>query len=137
MDKAAFSLESYSFDRVMIDYTLKTGNEIRIKFDPSGVFEVKENQSVYNLNFVFYAFSETQNDPFVKIECNAIFDFAEKISFEEIPPFFYANSIAIIFPYVRAFISTVTLQANFSPLVLPTMNLSALEQPLRENTIAK
>lgn len=54
MDKAAFSLERYSFDKVMIDYTLKTGNEIRIKFEPSGVFEVKESQSVYNLNFVFY-----------------------------------------------------------------------------------
>lgn len=34
---------------------------------------------------------------------------------EDIPDYFYANSIAILFPYVRAFVSTVSLQANIPP----------------------
>lgn len=50
------------------------------------------------------------------------------------PSYFYRNSIAIVFPYIRAFISTVTLQANIPPIILPTMNLTSLEIPLKQNT---
>lgn len=64
-------------------------------------------------------------------------DFENVSSFDEIPTYFYRNAIAIIFPYVRAFISTVTLQSNIPPVILPTMNLSSLESPLKENTIKK
>lgn len=53
---------------------------------------------------------------------------------KDIPDFFYANSIAIIFPYIRAFVSTLTLQANIPPIVLPTLNLSQLRTILRDNT---
>lgn len=55
---------------------------------------------------------EKEEAPFIKVHCSAVFNFGCSIKFEEIPSYFYANSIAIIFPYVRAFISTVTLQAN-------------------------
>ncbi|CAM4366664.1 hypothetical protein AQBE111736_13510 [Aquirufa beregesia] len=42
--------------------------------------------------------------------------------------------MAILFPYLRAFISLVTLQINIPPLILPTLNLSSLEADLRKNT---
>ncbi|HLO91987.1 MAG TPA: hypothetical protein VK172_12560 [Lentimicrobium sp.] len=74
------------------------------------------------------------NKPFIKIDCVATYRFQEKLNFQDIPPYFYQNSIAILFPYVRAFVSTVTLQANIGPILLPTMNLSELESPLRDNT---
>ena len=47
---------------------------------------------------------------------------------------FYKNSLAIIFPYIRAFISTLTLQSNAGLIILPTLNLTHLEKPFRENT---
>ena len=50
---------------------------------------------------------------------------------------FISNSIAILFPYVRAFVSTLTLQANIKPILLPTLNLSSLQDILRENTTTK
>lgn len=137
MEKAAFTLVKYSFDKVLIDYSLKSGQEIRIKFMPKGVFEKTDEKSSYNLSFNFKAISSNKEEPFVDIQCNALFEFAHNITFEEIPSFFYANSIAIIFPYLRAFVSTVTLQANKKPIVLPTMNLSSLEKDLRDNTIER
>ncbi len=70
-----------------------------------------------------------------QIKCIAIFEFEDKINFEDIPSYFYINSIAILFPYVRAFVSTVTLQANIPPIVLPTMNISSLGKPLKESTV--
>ncbi|MCU0349271.1 MAG: protein-export chaperone SecB [Flavobacterium sp.] len=133
MNKAAFSLEKYRFDKVTIDFSNKTSNDLDISFEPSGKFDFQT--SSYELNFSFIAHNDNLESPFVKVECIALFKFDEKIDFENIPTYFYRNSIAIIFPYLRAFVSTVTLQANIPPIVLPTMNLSALEAPLKENTI--
>lgn len=129
-NKAAFSLENYYFSKVDINLENKKSNDIQISFAPSGKF-IAESFS-YELKFIFNAL--TNDSQFIIIECIAKFNFENVNSFDEIPTYFYRNSIAIIFPYVRAFISTVTLQANIPPVVLPTMNLSSLEKPLRENT---
>lgn len=135
MKKAAFSLNEYRFEKVEIDFSKKTSNDLKILFEPTGKFISKD--SSYELNFTFIAHNESPDTSFVKITCISTFKFEDKISFEEIPSYFYRNSIAIIFPYIRAFISTVTLQANIPPIILPTMNLSSLETPLKENTIQK
>jgi preprotein translocase subunit SecB len=63
------------------------------------------------------------------------FRFDNLDSFESIPPYFYKNAIAIVFPYLRAFMSTLTLQANTRLIRLNLMNLSNLEQPLKDNTV--
>lgn len=57
------------------------------------------------------------------------------LKLEEIPTFFYPNSLAILFPYVRAFVSTLSLQANVRPVMLPTINLMGLTDRLRAQTI--
>ena len=131
-NKAAFSLENYFFSKVNIDIENKKSSEIEISFEPSGKF--LSESTVYELKFIFKALTDGSDFPFVTIECLATFKFENIKNLDEIPTYFYRNSIAIIFPYVRAFISTVTLQANIPPVILPTMNLSSLEKPLRENT---
>ncbi len=133
MNKAAFSLDNYRFEKVNIDFSKKISNSLDIAFSPSGRYISKE--SVFELKFIFAAHNGEVADAFVKIECIALYKFEKNLQFEDIPTYFYRNSIAIIFPYVRAFISTVTLQANIPPIVLPTMNLSSLEVPLKESTV--
>lgn len=134
MSKAAFSLETYSFDKVNIDFSKKTSSDFEIAFSPSGKF--LSNDQIFELTFTFLAHNGNINEPFVMVECIANYKFENKILFNEIPPYFYQNSIAIIFPYVRSFISTVTLQANSNLILLPTLNLSSLEKPLKENTVS-
>lgn len=131
-NKAAFSLEKYFFSKVDINLENRKSNDLGISFEPSGLF--LSDSSSYELKFIFKADTEGGEIPFVTIECVATFKFENVNDIEEIPTYFYRNSIAIIFPYMRAFISTVTLQANIPPVILPTMNLSSLEKPLRENT---
>jgi len=80
---------------------------------------------------------EKDANPFINVRCNGVFKFTNVSSLEEIPSYFYRNSVAILFPYLRAYISIITNQANTPPLVLPTMNLVSLEKPLKENTIIK
>lgn len=133
--KAVFSLEKYLFSKVNINIDNKKSTDLGISFDPFGTFF--SETSTYELRFVFNALTDGSDVPFVSIECIANFKFENVSDFDDIPTYFYRNAIAIIFPYVRAFISTVTLQSNIPPIILPTMNLSSLEKPLKDNTIKK
>lgn len=133
MKKAAFSLDKYYFSDIKLKLEDSQESEnVKISFSPSGEFNLE--QSIFYLKFMFKAKQEEESKPFIQIECCAIFSFSDKISFDEIPNYFYVNSIAILFPYVRAFISTITLQANVSPLILPTMNLVDLGDNLKKKT---
>lgn len=131
--KAAFQIDNYYFNEVLIKLENKT-EDIHVELYPAGIFF--QESSTYELKIKFIAFGEDKgmDNPFVLIECIGFFKFSEVNSAEEIPGFFYRNAIALLFPYLRAFISTVTLQANIPPVILPTYNLSHLETPLRENT---
>lgn len=134
MQKAAFLIESYLFDLVEINLENYQGGKLDIDFNPSGVFDSSEKS--FNLTFEVKVKDEKDNQ-FVRVRCNGIFKFQEVSSFEDIPEFFYRNSIAILFPYVRAYISLVTTQANVPGIILPTLNLSGLEQKLKQNTTTK
>ncbi len=133
MNKASFSLTNYKFEKVLIE-TANLPADISIDFSPEGVYY--KEKSEYDLKFVVTAFDEKKGQelPFVQITCVANFKLMEVNSLEEIPTYFYKNSIAIVFPFIRAFISSVTLQCNIQPIILPTLNLSSLELPLKQNT---
>jgi preprotein translocase subunit SecB len=121
----------------MIDLELNTSKNLFVDFSPSGIFNKAD--STYILTFYFSALSseEKGTKPFLNVRCNGVFKLNNVNDLEDIPNFFYRNSIAILFPYLRAFVSIITNQANIPGIVLPTMNLSALENPLRENTKVK
>ena len=91
------------------------------------------------MHLSFRALNDNPNEEVVvQLESVALFQMEESVkSVDDIPNYFYANSIAIVYPYLRAFVSTLTLQSNAKPMVLPTMNLSSLESDLRKNTRTK
>ena len=37
-----------------------------------------------------------------------------------------ANAIAIMYPYLRAIVSTYTASANIAPVILPAINVNAM-----------
>lgn len=135
MQKAAFSIINYQFDKVNIDFDNHSGNDLDLSFDCNGVF-INENSS-FDLTFKVIVISNKEKNPFVTIQCKGVFKFENVSSFEEIPDFFYRNSIAILFPYVRAYVSLVTTQANIPGIILPTLNLTGLEVELKKNTTIK
>ena len=48
--------------------------------------------------------------------------------------YFYTNAPAILFPYIRAYISTLTNLSGYKPINLPTLNLTSLREDLEKNT---
>lgn len=137
MQKAAFSIDKYVFDKVIIDLANNTSKDINLSFETKGVFFEKDSK--YELIFSVTAFNEdkTIENPFVFVQCIGLFNFENVSNFEDIPNFFYRNCIAILFPYLRAYVSVVTSQANIPGIILPTLNLTSLEGDLRKNTIRK
>jgi preprotein translocase subunit SecB len=135
MQPAAFSIVNYQFDKVNIDLEHQQTDELNLGFDTKGVF-INDSKS-FELTFIVQVKNDNESKPFITIRCKGLFKFENINSFEEIPDFFYRNSIAILFPYVRAYLSLVTTQANVQGIILPTMNLSNLEGELRKNTIQK
>lgn len=138
MNQASFKFVNYKIINFSFNSANIKGEDISIKLDPSGVYSVDDK--LFSLQFDFYAFNKNKShkDNFVNCVMQADFQFSEEVeNLDLIPKYFYSNSIAIVFPYLRAFISSLTIQANLIPFILPTMNLSSLSKPLQENTIKR
>lgn len=134
MKNAAFSIVNYQFDKVTINLVNHKKPELSINFTCNGVYS--QVDSTYELTFSVSVFNP-DSEPFASIRCIGTFQLDNVSDFDEIPDFFYPNSIAILFPYVRAYLSLVTTQANVPGVILPTLNLSNLEDELRRNTTQK
>lgn len=129
---AAFSLVSYEFPNVNMQGEYRPTTEtLTINFSANG--EYNAENGLYNLNFSTQISGKDTN-PYITVLCKAIYKFNSPIALEEIPDYFYVNSIAILFPYVRAYISLLTTQANQKAVILPTYNLSSLASQLKKNT---
>lgn len=138
--KAAFSFEKYQIKKFAYDDASEDfGNSLSIGFHPSGVYFESSGKFVLSLKFEARLESSqegVEDHTLVKAELEASFIFQQGLPFNEIPSYFYRNSLGIVFPYLRAFISTLTFQAAVhKPIVLPILNLVDLEMPFKENTI--
>lgn len=135
MENAAFKLDKYYFINASLNFDIPDDVTLNIEIIPSGIYE--QSKGIYFLNFEIKVICKETNSEVVDVTCRAQFSFNEPVQIEEIPDYFYPNSLAIMFPYVRAFVSTITLQANVHPVVLPTVNLMGLTEELRNNTKAE
>lgn len=133
---AAFMLSGYQFDKISIDAENHSSTDLMVEFATQGTFFKAD--TIYELVFSVVVFNKDKRDnPFVKVQCRGSFKFENEATLIDIPDFFYKNSIAILFPYLRAYVSLVTTQANVPGIILPTYNLSDLGEELRKNSTEK
>ena len=82
-----------------------------------------------NLKCFGVGFCMEINDKDFKIKVEMLFRFETDINLDEEfkkSDFIRINAPAIAYPYVRSFISNLTLQAGFSPVILPSVNFVQL-----------
>ena len=127
---ATFTLKSYRFLQVSMDFETQEGATLSVSFDPNG--EYCKATGEYKLRLITRVSSEEKE--FISTTLQVVFGFTEPIELSEIPDFFYPNCMAIVFPYVRSFLSTLSLQANVPPIILPIINFSDLQGVLKRNT---
>lgn len=140
MEKVAFRFNNYYFTKAKIEFPAQSERnlDLNVNFIPKGEFIKADSKFNLYLKVVISSCNDEVETNFVEVDCCSEFIFSEPIEeLRDIPGFFYPNSIAIIFPYIRAFISTLSLQANKNPIILPTMNLTSLQEKLKNNTTEK
>lgn len=127
-----FQFKGYRVSRSLIELNENSNlDNLKIGFRVSG--EVYQKNNVFNLNLLV---SITNNENDLKIEVEAIGKYTFD-NFDEAKVtnnFFYVNSSAILFPYIRAYISTLTNLSGNRSVTLPTMNLTTLAEDLKSNT---
>jgi len=127
---ATFTLKSYRFLQVSMDMETQEAATLSVSFDPCG--EYSKSTGEYKLRLITRVSSEEKE--FISTTLQVVFGFIEPIELSEIPDYFYPNCMAIVFPYVRSFLSTLSLQANVPPIILPIINFSDLQGILKRNT---
>ncbi|MBZ9786418.1 protein-export chaperone SecB [Psychroflexus sp. CAK57W] len=132
-NKAAFYLKDFEISKFNFSKIAHSEREnVSIGFDPEGSYSLKDK--IFYLTLKFRLFNNDSKEDYFNAIITGFFAFQNVNSLEEVPTYFYKNSIAILYPYLRAFVSSVTLQANIKSVILPTMNLSSLEPELLNST---
>ena len=127
-----FQFKGYRINRSLIELDENSNFEnLKIAFAVSGLVKRVENLFILNLSIKI---KNNENNLNIEVDTIANFLFERVENVEDTSGFFYNNSSAILFPYIRAYISTLTNLSGNRSITLPTMNLTNLADELRANT---
>jgi len=130
---ASFDFEKFIIPNFSYNDSNNRESSLNLNFTPKGRYYQKSAQ--FELELDFWANENDEaNKNVIYVKLIATFKFNIAGTLLDIPPFFYKNAIAIVYPFIRTFISTLTLQANTGLILLGLMNLSSLEKELIDNT---
>lgn len=126
--KSSFKFNGYlvKHSEINLSEHIPDGEELKINIEPSGVkkgidFTLRLSLHLRDEGGLFD----------LKADVLGYFTFKEEV--EEIPELFTLNAPAILFPYVRAYVSLLTSLSGKGTVNLPTLNLSGLANTLRDN----
>lgn len=124
-NKSVLRFEKYIVDKVYYktnENCINEDEEIELPFDFETKTEFENNQMVIELGATIFQNAEKHNYPF-EIDVVLKGYFSIKGNQNDIRAF-EKNAIAIMFPYLRAIVSTYTANANVAPVILPAMNIN-------------
>lgn len=108
---------------------LKNSGNSKSKYDinilPSGIINVEKNEFQLSLEVVL---SNKKEESLINVDIVGLFKYSGEL--EEVKNFLYLNAPAILFPYLRAYISALTSLSGSETFTLPTMNLVGLRSEL-------
>ena len=133
MDESKFQFKGFTIIRSLIERNNnKSSKKISLGFAPKGFINKEESTFQLHLGVKI----EDENKSFkIEIDSVANYTFNNKTGLENLGNFFYINAPSLLFPYVRAYISTLTNLSGFEPINLPTLNMTKLGEDLKNNTI--
>jgi len=117
---------------IELEETISESSGLEIGFKTSGTVNKKDLTFDLNLTVIIKNAEDSLN-----IEINSIgnFKFEPVDDIADISSFFYINASAILFPYIRAYIATLTNLSGLKAINLPTLNLTNLAEDLKQNTV--
>ncbi len=131
----AFSLQSYKVTEFSFSEPISENHKLGINLSPTGVYYPKQKRFSLTFNFTAFYVNNENEIPILNIKTTAEFIFEDQATLENLPTYFFSNSIAIVFPFVRAFVATLTTIANVKQIILPILNLTSMQDILKNNTV--
>lgn len=128
-----FSLDQFHIDEFEIKREPVDSGIPEFDFEPAGYIDYEKNVYILSIGFT----AKDSNGAY-DIRCHSIgaFRFSPEPENEvNLSSYFYVNAPAIVYPYIRAFIASVTALSGLEAINLPVMNFSSrIGDKLRENT---
>lgn len=132
MENSKFQFKGFNITRSLIEVNEKQKlSKISIEFEPKGFLNKKSNTFDLHLGIKI----QDDNKSFkIEVQAVAFYEFESEIAISSPSSLFYVNAPAILFPYIRAYISTLTNLSGFPPINLPTLNLTSLGKDIESKT---
>lgn len=123
---SSLKFNGYFIDEVTFTRNKKLPPDIdswKMDFDISSIIKTTKEKNKMSINLVVEIFKSTKNPPFtMKVDMLGEFELVGEDNIER----YKANAIAIMYPYVRAIVSTYTSSSNVLPVILPAINVNAM-----------
>jgi preprotein translocase subunit SecB len=133
MNESSFQFKNFKIKKSFFeveDQDQSDPSKFSLTIAPSGVFEKSSGEFKLYLNI-----NIKNNELNISINTEGVFEFKDNIDDSTIiSNYLFVNAPAIIFPYIRAYIGTLTTLSGGKAIILPTMNLVSLRDDLEENT---
>lgn len=113
-----------------VNFTLNesfTGNdelELDLKFNHELQIDYESKKAVLVLDCILFENSKENNYPCeLEVSLLGFFEFDTNLEEDKIVNLLEVNGTAILFPYLRSVITTITSNLGISPIIIPTMNI--------------
>lgn len=127
IEKARFRFVEYLFQETSIKLTGEDiGDDVEFGIEPNGIFEEDNKMFILTLNVLV---KDKKSSLEVKMTVTGKFEY-ETNDIQELVPYLGFNAPAIMFPYIRAYITNITALGGISPIILPTLNMESVGKEL-------
>jgi preprotein translocase subunit SecB len=119
-NSCAISFDHYKVNELLFKLNEKFNNDGNVNLSPEFTKEInKTDNDKYIVTLAININGE--NLPFKLATSISGYFAAESSEFSE--QLIHQNAVAILFPYLRSLVSSLTVTANIKPVILPTLNI--------------
>lgn len=124
---ARFRFLSYLIPSVSLNLTGKeVGEDMEFGICPEGELNENDCQFILTLDVTVKDKDDNLN---LKLTIKGVYEYETNVV-EELIPYISMNAPAILFPYIRAYISNITSLGGMQPIILPTLNVEGVGEEL-------
>lgn len=127
---AKFSLQGIQIKQSTFRQSEAYGEDFKFDVEANGIASSANRTFQLHLHIRAY----DNNDRFeARVHQVGNFVFDQDITEEALTNYFIFNAPALLFPFVRSYIATLTALSGYDTILLPALNLQGLGNMLREN----
>ena len=124
--KSQLNFVNFVVPKFFFEKTEVTNQESAFEIIPQAVISRKNQQFHINIDLEIF---DAENEFKLKMLCVGIFEYIVEDE-QLLLNFLSVNGPAIVFPYIRSFVSSFTALSGFDTITLPTLNLSSYKEEL-------